>query len=177
MATQMIRGAVGFGMLACLLGCVRTPSVVPEALQVPTTQHLSLVGYAVGLQIYECQARKDGVHSFEWAFQAPEAVLYDDRGSRIGRHYAGPTWEAADGSAVVGEVIAKYSGPDLSAIPWLLLRSKSTSGKGVFSGIQSVQRLDTVGGKAPADGCDANRAGMEVRVPYKAKYYFYSAKA
>ena len=74
---------------------------------------------------------------------------------------------------MVGEVKAKDAGPDANAIPWLLLSAKSTTGNGVFGKIQSIQRLHTIGGKAPADGCNQAQPGMETRVPYKATYYFY----
>ena len=89
---------------------------------------------------------------------------------KIGKHYAGPTWESNDGSKVVGEVKANDDGPDATAIPWLLLSAKATSGQGVFSPVKSIQRLYTSGGKAPAAGCDAAHTGQEARVAYKARY-------
>jgi hypothetical protein len=42
--------------------------------------------------------------------------------------------------------------------------------------VSSVQRINTKGGKAPASGCDAARAGQEVRVPYSADYRFFAPK-
>ena len=36
-----------------------------------------------------------------------------------------------------------------------------------------MQRLDTVGGVAPTEGCDETHAGAEVRAPYEATYAFY----
>ena len=149
---------------------------VPDALKAPATQVLSLETQAVGVQIYECKASKDDPTRFEWVFKAPEAELFDSAGKKIAKHYAGPTWESIDGSKVVGEVKARDNGPDPKAIPWLLLSAKSTSGTGVFSQTQSIQRLYTTGGIAPAEGCTQAQAGKEARVPYKAKYYFYSAK-
>lgn len=149
---------------------------VPEALKVPTTQVLSIGTQAAGVQIYECKASKDDPTRFEWVFIAPEAELFDSAGKKIGRHYAGPTWEANDGSKVVGEVRAKDNGPDPNAIPWLLLSAKSNSGSGIFSQTQSIQRINTAGGKAPSEDCNQAQAGKEVRVPYKAKYDFYGAK-
>ena len=149
---------------------------VPAALKAPATQVLSLETQAAGVQIYECKASKDDATQFEWVFKAPEAELFDSAGKKIGRHYAGPTWESIDGSKVVGELKARDNGPDPKAIPWLLLSAKSTSGTGVFSQTQSIQRLYTTGGIAPAEGCTQAQAGKEARVPYKAKYYFYSAK-
>jgi hypothetical protein len=149
---------------------------MPDALKVSATQELSLEAQATGVQIYECKASKDEPTRFEWVFKAPEAVLLDSTGKKIGRHYAGPTWESDDGSKVVGEVKAKDNGPDPNAIPWLLLTAKSTSGKGVFAGTQSIQRVNTSGGKTPPEGCDESQLGKESRVAYKATYRFYAAK-
>lgn len=167
-------------LIAILAGCatsnIGTIPGVPETLKVPATQVLSLETQATGVQIYECKASRDDPMRFEWVFKAPEAELFDSAGKRIGRHYAGPTWEANDGSKVSGEVRALDNGPDPSAIPWLLLSAKSTSGNGVFSQTQSIQRIHTAGGKAPAEGCNQAQVGKETRVPYKAIYYFYVAR-
>lgn len=149
--------------------------VVPEALKPPAGQRLSLEAVGIGVQIYECRPAKDNPERFEWVFKAPEADLFDKASTRIGRHYAGPTWEANDGSKVIGEIKGRDNGPDPNAIPWLLLNAKSTSGTGVFDRTLSIQRLRTVGGKAPAEGCDRTQAGIETRVAYEAGYYFYTA--
>ncbi len=148
---------------------------VPEALKVKASERLSLAAHATGVQIYECRSGKDEPLRFEWTFKAPEAELFDSAGKVIGKHYAGPTWESTDGSKVVGEVRTNDAGPDPGAIPWLLLSAKSTTGNGIFGQVRSVQRLHTAGGKAPAEGCDQTQSGKEVRVPYKATYYFYVA--
>jgi hypothetical protein len=167
--------------LVVLLACFGTANAatmpeVPETLKVPANQVLSLEAQGTGVQIYECKTNKDDPTKFEWVFKAPEAELFDSAGKKIGRHYAGPTWEADDGSKVVGEVKATDSGPDPNAIPWLLLSAKSISENGIFSQTQSIQRLNTVGGKAPEEGCNKEQVGKEIRVPYKAKYYFYIAR-
>jgi hypothetical protein len=39
-----------------------------------------------------------------------------------------------------------------------------------------IQRLHTVGGIAPSDGCRQASAGSEVRVSYSAEYWFYVEK-
>ncbi len=170
----------GASLAAILAGCaasnVGTNPLVPENLKVPAGQTLSLVSPATGVQIYECNAIKADPARFEWVFKAPEADLFDLSGKKIGKHYGGPTWESNDGSKVVGEVKARDDGPAATAIPWLLLSAKSTSGNGVFSRIQGIQRLYTVGGKAPAGGCSKAQLGKEARVPYKATYYFYLTK-
>ena len=170
----------GISLAACLAGCADItavlPAAIPEALKVPDGQVLMLKTQASGVQIYECKAAKDDATRFEWTLKAPEATLSDYSGNQVGKHYAGPSWEALDGSKVVGEVKARDNGPDPSAIPWLLLAAKSNSDSGVFSTVRYVQRLYTVGGKAPAEGCDAGHAGAEVRVAYKAAYYFYAVR-
>jgi hypothetical protein len=149
--------------------------MVPERLKVPMTQLLSLEAQAVGVQIYECDVRKDDATRFEWVFKATEAELLSSAGEKIGRHYAGPTWEATDGSKVVAEVKTLHAGPDPNAIPWLLLIATSNAGNvfGVFGGTQTIQRLRTSGGRAPAQGCNRAQVGKQIRQPFKATYYFY----
>jgi hypothetical protein len=167
-------------MVAMLTGCATstgTDPVVPDSLKAPSTQKLSLETRASGVQIYECRTGKGNPARFEWVFIAPEAELFDSTGKKIGKHYAGPTWESNDGSKVAGEVKTRDDGPDSNAIPWLLLSAKSTSGTGPLSRTASIQRVQTVGGKAPADGCSQAQAGKEARVPYEARYYFYTVQS
>jgi uncharacterized protein DUF3455 len=147
---------------------------IPAALAVPATQVLSTELHASGAQIYDCKPSKDDPARFEWVFVAPEAELRDHAGTLVGKHSAGPTWAASDGSTVVGTVVARDPGPDASAIPWLLLSATSATGHGVFDGTRSIQRLHTVGGKAPLDGCDATQSGKQARISYSADYLFYA---
>jgi len=49
--------------------------------------------------------------------------------------------------------------------------SAKSSGPGVLNGVTFVQRVNTVGGKAPAAG--GTVIGQEVRVAYSAEYFFY----
>jgi len=166
--------------IVLLAGCATTNKptapMVPASLQVPAGEVLFLQGHGVGSQIYECQASHDDPTHFDWVFKAPEAQLFDRAGKPIITHSAGPSWQATDGSIVVGDVVAKDNGPDPMAIPWLLLRAKSTSGNGPLSHTLSIQRLNTVGGKAPPGGCGASLVGSELRVHYAADYLFYSAR-
>jgi len=149
--------------------------VVPPSLQTAATQKLVFEAWADGVQIYTCNPGTSEGAAPAWVFKAPEATLSDTNSAKTARHYAGPTWEAADGSRVVGKVKASAT-PTTSAIPWLLLDVKSTEGNGMFSKITAVQRLATDAGKAPDDGCSASTLGVEVRVPYKAVYRFYTGQ-
>jgi hypothetical protein len=125
-----------------------------------------------GAQVYSCEASPSG---FGWRFKAPEATLLDGAGAEFGRHFSGPSWQARDGSTVVGEVLASDPAPQSSSIPWLLLRAKSHSGSGVFASVGYIARIRTDGGLPPADGCDTTHTGAERRVPYTAFYVFFSS--
>ncbi len=172
-------------VLTCLLGLCGgsyapllaslTPPKVPDSLKVPPGEVLRLRAQARGVQIYQCQSKADNPRQFEWTLKAPEADLFNDKNQKIGKHYPGPTWEANDGSKVVGQLKARANAPDNSAIPWLLLTAKSHEGNGIFSQITSIQRVDTVGGIAPATGCDQSHQKAQVPVNYQANYYLYSA--
>jgi hypothetical protein len=147
--------------------------VVPGNLHAPANESLVRTLWADGVQIYECRKAADA--SFpEWVFLAPEAKLADANGVPMGRHYAGPTWEAPDGSKVMGVVRAKVDAPDPRAIPWLLLQTHSTGRSGAFARVSSIQRVATVGGVAPATGCGSATIGKQERVPYQAQYALYA---
>jgi Protein of unknown function (DUF3455) len=154
----------------------QTSFQVPDLLKVPSDQSLVFKAAAKGVQIYICKAKAESKTDFEWTLKAPSADLFNDRGLWLGKHYAGPTWELQeDGSKVVGVVSAKVNAPQKDAIPLLLLKAKPQQGKGILSSVNWIQRLDTLGGKAPVTGCDRTRQATEVRVPYTANYYFYRA--
>ena len=122
--------------------------------------------HAEGAQVYECKAGTDG--KLAWAFREPIATLLSE-GKTIGRHYAGPSWEHADGSAVVGKAIGNAPGATPADIPWLKLDVASRRGSGVLTPVTTVQRINTHGGKL--DGaCD--RAGDFRSAPYSADYIF-----
>jgi len=149
---------------------------VPDKLKPRSTESLSMIVRAKGVQVYECRARRDQPGGYEWAFVAPEADLFDARGGKVGRHYAGPHWEALDGSKILGMVKERADAPTAGAIPWLLLAAKSVGRDGSFSKVTSIQRVNTVGGVAPATGCSESAAGTPARVDYTADYYFFTAR-
>jgi hypothetical protein len=167
---------IAAGLVAALAGCAARPAAPTPATLEPaaTLKPLMSVG-ATGVQIYECRPGASGAAP-AWAFVAPEAVLLDGRGQSLGSHGAGPFWLANDGSRVVGSVRARADAPVAGAVPWLLLEARSTGVAGVFSGVSAIQRINTVGGIAPADGCDALTLGRQVRVPYQADYRLFAAR-
>src|SRR3954468_23116636 len=131
-----------------IAGCAaHAPTVaVPDKLKGAPNETLAMVVPAKGVQIYECRPRRDELGAFEWAFVAPEADLFDRQGVKIGRHYAGPHWEANDGSKLLGTVRERADAPAAGAIPWLLLSAKSVGPEGSLSKVTSIQRINTAGG-------------------------------
>lgn len=118
-----------------------------------------------GVQIYSCVDEK-------WLLKAPDAKLLDASGKVIGRHFAGPTWQLEDGSVVKGALISSKPAPDGASAPWLELKAVPASGSGKFAEVAFIRRTETQGGAAPARTC---HAGETERVPYTAKYSFYTA--
>ena len=175
-----MKSPIRFGLLSLALfviaGCAATPPPVPGPLHVPAPASLIQQLHATGVQIYECQPAKGDPAQYEWSFKAPEAVLLTKGGKKVGKHYGGPSWEYNDGSAVVGEVVASSPSAAPNSIPQLLVRAKATAGKGLFSSVQFIQRLNTVGGSVPAGGCRKEQAGQQLRAQYSADYLFYGVK-
>jgi hypothetical protein len=170
-----------FFLALLVAGCAnlfppRAKVEVPDKLKPGANESLAMIVPAKGVQIYECRAIKDQAGAYEWAFVAPEADLFDTGGKRIGRHYAGPHWEAADGSKIVGALKERADAPAADAIPWVLLTAKSVGPEGSFSKVTSVQRVSTVGGVAPKGGCSQAAAGKPARINYTADYYFFTRK-
>lgn len=164
---------LAFGAVAGILAGAAGAQQVPEALQTPPNEQLVVQVHAKGQQIYSCKV--DGAQA-AWTLKAPDAQLFDKDGKAFGKHFAGPSWEASDGSRVVGKAAANAPSPDADSIPWLLVKVVSHEGQGVLTPVTSIQRINTKGGKAPASGCDAGHAGQEVRVAYSADYLFFAPK-
>src|SRR5688500_15105043 len=121
---------------------VDLPSPQCDGLNVPAGSRISAHVYALGVQIY----RWNGT---SWVFVGPDATLYAEPGfyGEIGTHYAGPTWEAEDGSKVVAARVADCI-PDRGAIPWLRLGAVSSWPHGRFGGVTHVLHVKTIGGTA-----------------------------
>ncbi len=143
-----------------LKGKEPTPSV-----EAPPDATLVLSAEGNGAQVYGCT---DG----HWILKGPDAQLLDEHEQVIGKHFAGPTWQLADGSEIKGKMIATQPSPDSDAVPWLLLQTVPGSGSGKFASVNYIRRSDTHGGASGSEAC----TGGEKRVPYTAKYSFYSAK-
>jgi len=140
-------------------------SPLPDAIAAPGESTV-LTLHAEGAQVYECKAAADG--KLAWAFREPIATLLLD-GKTVGRHYAGPNWEHIDSSAVTAKAAGNAPGATANDIPLLKLTVTAGRGTGILSGVTTVQRINTVGGKLEGD-CD--KAGSFRNVPYAADYVF-----
>jgi hypothetical protein len=159
------KSALALLLLAGSLATARAETPLPEAIAAPGEATVLSV-HAEGAQVYECKAGADG--KLAWAFREPVATLLAD-GKTVGRHYAGPNWEHSDGSAVVGKAAGNAPGATTNDIPWLKLTVVSSRGSGTLTGVTTVQRINTQGGKL--DGaCD--KAGSFKSAPYSAEYVF-----
>ena len=164
MITPRIVTASAALLIAAVIGA-SAAEPLPEAIAA-RGEAAVITLHAEGAQVYECKVGPDG--KLAWVFREPVATLIAD-GKTVGRHYAGPNWEHADGSAVTGKAVGNAPGATPSDIPLLKLDVASRRGKGVLEAVTTVQRINTKGGKA--DGaCDA--AGSFRNVPYSADYVF-----
>ena len=163
---------MGFAIIPALLlsGCGTSGGAHhiyhPEVF-VPDGQEHAFSLFAEGVQIYFWTGTN-------WSFRAPEAELYDGDRQHVGKHYKGtngPTWEATDGSRVVASVVTNANAYNAHSIPHLLLKAVSSSDEGTISRVTYIQRVDTLGGMAPAE--PGKTVEQEARVKYSAEYAFY----
>ena len=170
-----------------------TPPPVPANIQVPAPNEAFLVGHGVGTQNYVCLP-SPSIGRVAWTLFTPQATLFSDQREQLTTHFFSPnpveggivraTWEdSEDTSTVWGRVIASSLDPNFvtpGAIPWLLVQVVGTqvgpTGGDTVSRTTFIQRLITVGGAAPATGCDLpTDIGNKAFVPYTADYFFYAA--
>ncbi|POZ53576.1 DUF3455 domain-containing protein [Methylovulum psychrotolerans] len=145
----------------------------PAAIKPPVGHEAFGAAHAQGEQVYQCTFSQG---QYAWQYLAPEAVLRNNQGQVIGKHFAGPTWEAADGSKVTGKVLEKLDVSPDTSVPWLLLEAVGHEGKGLLAQTRFITRIKTVGGLPPVSGCNSNHLGSEKRVAYTADYVFFKAR-
>lgn len=137
-------------------------------LPFPGGERIALV-HAQGSQIYECKG--NGQTSLAWQFREPIATLIQS-GKTMGRHYAGPVWEFADGTVVSGKVTTQAPGASASDIPHLMLTVTSATGNSPLAFARTIVRMSTKGGLATGP---CPRPGELMSVPYSADYAFFDA--
>ncbi len=168
-----------------------TPPSVPAGLEVPPPNVAFLVGHAIGTQNYECQP-SPLLGRVAWTLFTPQATLFGEQDDQLITHFFSPnpdeqgivraTWQdSSDTSTVWARAIAAAADPTGSgAIAWVKLQTAGTAegptGGTTLSKTTFVQRVNTVGGSAPATGCTVpTDIGRKAFVPYTADYFFYRA--
>ena len=162
-ATKMGRGVTA----ADITDGNRLPDLTAcPQLAAPVGSVLLLHAFGIGVQIYHWNGTS-------WGVATPSATIYANAGGQgeVASHFAGPTWQSNSGGSVVGTV-ANRCVPDPASIAWLSLNGVS-KGPGIFSNVNFIQRLNTVGGNAPST--PGSVIGQEARIPYTADYLFYQA--
>ena len=162
------------------------PPAVPANLEVPEGNPAVRIAHARGSQNYICLGA-----GLSWTFIGPQATLVDDEGDQSMTHFLSPnpvesgvaraTWQhSKDSSAVWALAVASSTDPAYvtpGAIPWLLLHvvgsQDGPTGGAKISGTSYIQRVNTVGGTAPAGACPST--GTRAFVPYETDYVFYKA--
>lgn len=151
--------------MSALMSATGQDATVPA-----TTEHPVLAVQGRGVQVYTCKLISG---SGQWVFVAPAARLFDAAGSEVGTHGDGPVWHLLDGSSLLGKVVATAVSSDAGSVPWLLVKTTSSTGPGKLARVEFIRRSETKGGVAPSGGCEE---GALARVPYAATYTFYSSK-
>jgi hypothetical protein len=170
---------------------IAVPPLPPDLEAVPPPHRVAFVGHAVGTQNYVCLPSGAGL---AWTLFTPQATLFRRNGQQLTTHFFSPNpdpddnravraaWQhSQDSSTVWGRVTDASSDANFvaaGAIPWLTVETAGVqdgpTGGGQMTAITFIQRLNTVGGSAPATGCGvAADIGRRAFVPYRADYFFY----
>ena len=165
-------------------GGIDVPAV-PSNLTVEEGNEPYLQTRAYGTQNYFC------LPSGAWKLFGPQATLYPGNVPfQIATHFLSPnpeepgtparaTWQHShDGSAVWAIKTAESSDYAVAgAIPWFLLKKagtiEGTIGGGLLAQTTFIQRVNTLGGLAPAGTCTPGAIAL---VPYETDYIFYRAE-
>ncbi|HEY7811819.1 MAG TPA: CHRD domain-containing protein [Nakamurella sp.] len=123
-----------------------------------------------GNQIYACTAQPDD--SFAFTQRDVAAHLTGGIHHTFVQPVAGPPqWQAPDGSAVTGKVVAKNANGAGNIAELDLDATRIGASTGLLAQVDEVLRLNTVGGVAPTGTCDP-QATPTINVPYQADYVF-----
>jgi hypothetical protein len=185
------------GMRAAQAGDLRPPRV-PDILKVEDGNTLFRVGHGVGTQNYVCAPSATSPTGYAFSLFTPQATLFDDGGNQLTTHFFSPngdpnvkppeagairaTWEDSRDTSRVWAAVAQQSLDERfvqkDAVAWLLLQTSGVAagptGGDRLTKTTFIQRVNTVGGVAPATGCSTfEDLGRKVFVPYFADYFFY----
>jgi hypothetical protein len=181
-----------------------TAPTTPATITPPAGTSAFLVGHAVGTQGYVCLPQGTGASWTVNGARPEATLFtsFFGRDFQIITHFLSPdtnpnenapnplrfgdaTWQSSfDSSKVWAQKLHEIpagsdpSCPNTGAIACLLLQSigseQGPTGGRALTKTTFIQRLNTKGGSAPADGCAATGdVGKQTLVPYTADYYFF----
>ena len=181
-----------------------TPPTTPADITPPAGNSAFLLGRAVGTQGYVCLPVGTGASWTVNGARPEATLFHRFFGQEVQiiTHFLSPdtnpnqaapdplafgnaTWQSSfDSSKVWAQAVKSIApGPDAScpnagAIACLLLQSigsqQGPTGGAFLTQTTFIQRLNTKGGSAPADGCSTSSdVGKQTLVPYTADYYFF----
>lgn len=165
------------------------PPDVPPELRPPSGNVVFLAARGIGTQNYVCLPSTTSATGFDWSLFTPQATLFVGQNRQVTTHFFGPNpdeagtiraaWQhSRDTSTVWASLFANPVTVTPDAIPWLLLETagvqRGPTGGDALTATSFIQRVNTVGGLAPATGCStAADVGARRFVPYEADYVFY----
>lgn len=164
---------------------------VPAGLEAPEGNRPYRVEHAIGTQNYMCLP-STMTPPVAWELVGPQATLFNQHDRQTMTHFQSPnpnelgtmrpTWQdSRDTSAVWAKRAELSDDPayvEPGAIPWLLLqvvgRTVGPRNGHAITRTTWIQRINTVGGQAPATGCaTVGDIGKREQIPYAADYVFY----
>ncbi|HEX3250021.1 MAG TPA: DUF3455 domain-containing protein [Pyrinomonadaceae bacterium] len=170
-----------------------SPPIVPDGLNVEDGNEVFLLGRGVGTQNYVCApcdpTKANCPLGVAFTLFTPQATLFNDQGEQLITHFSSPnpveggtvrvTWQdSRDTSSVWAKLVKAVMVRD-DSIAWVLLNVKDTGTQAGPTGDRMtkttfIQRVNTVGGLAPAVGCLSTAdLGHQAFIPYRADYFFY----
>jgi hypothetical protein len=187
-ATAAVGAAIAIALQQPTEAQDRTQAV-PDNIRVEEGHRPFLQAHAYGTQNYMCLPKGS---TLEWTPVGPQATLYTQDIQQVTTHFLSrnpeeggttrPTWHhSRDSSTIWAEPIETSIDPEFvapDAIAWLKLRvvgrADGPLANGVLTKTMFIQRINTVGGKAPATGCsDWGQVGNRQFVPYETDYIFF----
>ena len=159
-----------------LAGLQKNQLNLPEAIRVPSGHQVALEARGSGELLYTCQAIKRAPFEYAWLLQASSMRLQDNSG-RIINYYPGTRsrWLHSDGSQLVTKSSVEAA-PDNVNLPQqraVVEATPAAGSAGVFSKVNHVQTLRSVGGVVTNKPCIAGNLGMRVSVPLESNYVFW----
>jgi hypothetical protein len=156
------------------VAAIAPPTGVAPALRASAEEEPAFMLSADGVHIYQCR-QVDPNGRFGWVFTAPDATLFE--GSRSAATHKTPNlFESLSDRSSVSGVVRATQGAGGNNLPWVAINAQPIGPSGMFADVTSIQRVNTQGGVAPAEGCGPANDGAESRIGFRADYYFYKRR-